>query len=59
MKFLCACYYDSEPFGAFFMVEADSVDEAVEVARLHPGTHVGDFLPGAIEVRPVEMFELL
>jgi hypothetical protein len=48
-----------EPFGAFFMVEAGSIDEAVEVARLHPGTHVGDLFAGGIEVRPVEMFELL
>ena len=30
-----------EPFGAFFIIEADDMDEAVEVARLHPGTHLG------------------
>ena len=48
-----------EPFGAFFLVEADDIDEAVAVARLHPGTHVADMLGGAIEVRPCESFEEL
>jgi hypothetical protein len=41
------------------MVEAGSIDEAVEVARLHPGTHIGDLFAGGIEVHPVEMFEVL
>lgn len=47
------------PMGAFFIVEAENIDEAVEVARLHPGAHIdpkwlGD---GAIEVWPVEGLE--
>ena len=46
-----------EPFGAFFIVEADTIDEAVEIARLHPGTHIGELFGGGIEVRPIGMFE--
>ncbi len=46
-----------EPVGAFFMIEADDIDEAVEVAARHPGAHVGEFLGGAIEVRPIDMFD--
>jgi hypothetical protein len=47
----------SEPFGAFFIVEAEDMDEAVRVARLHPGTHIGEIFGGGIEIRPIRMFE--
>lgn len=47
----------NEPFGAFFIVEADSIDEAVEIARLHPGTHLGHLMKGGIEVRPIDQVE--
>jgi hypothetical protein len=48
----------SEPFGAFFIVEADDIDGAVEIAKLHPGTHLGDkFGRGGIEVRPIDFIE--
>jgi hypothetical protein len=47
-----------EPFGAFFIVEADDIDGAVEIAKLHPGTHLGDkFGRGGIEVRPIDFIE--
>ena len=47
-----------EPFGAFFIVEADDIDQAVEIAKLHPGTHLGDkFGRGGIEVRPIDLIE--
>ena len=47
-----------EPFGAFFSVEADDIDAAVEIAKLHPGTHLGDkFGRGGIEVRPIDFIE--
>ena len=48
-----------EPFGAFFIVEADSIDEAVAIARLHPGTHLGHVMKGGIEVRPIDELEQL
>ena len=47
----------NEPFGAFFIVEADSIDQAVEIARLHPGTHLGHKMNGGIEVRPISQIE--
>jgi hypothetical protein len=47
-----------EPFGAFFVVEADDIDDAVEIAKLHPGTHLGEkFGRGGIEVRPIDFIE--
>ena len=47
----------AEPFGAFFIVEAESIDHAVEIARLHPGTHLGHMMKGGIEVRPIDHLE--
>ena len=47
----------SEPVGAFFIIEARDMDEAVEVASKHPGTHVGEYLGGGIEVRPIDMLD--
>jgi hypothetical protein len=46
-----------EPLGAFFMVEAQDLDEAVEVASKHPGAHLGRYFGGGIEVRPIDMPE--
>jgi hypothetical protein len=40
------------PFGAVFLINAADIDEAVRIASLHPGAHVGKFLGGGIEVRP-------
>jgi hypothetical protein len=47
-----------EPFGAFFIIDADNLDQAVEIAKLHPGLHLGDrFGRGGIEVRPIEQLD--
>ena len=47
-----------EPFGAFFIIEAEDIEQAVAIAKLHPGTHLGDrFGRGGIEVRPIEAIE--
>ena len=46
-----------EPFGAFFLVDADSLEQAVEVAKLHPGAHLGRWFGGGIEVRPCGLFK--
>lgn len=49
-----------EPFGAFFIVEAADIEEAVSIAKLHPGVHLGDkFGKGGIEVRPIDTLETL
>ncbi len=46
-----------EPFGAFFIVEAADLDEAVRVASLHPGANLGRWFGGGIEVRPIDHFD--
>jgi hypothetical protein len=47
----------NEPVGAFFIVDAESFEQAVDIAKLHPGTHVGHKFGGGIEVRPIESLE--
>jgi hypothetical protein len=46
-----------EPLGAFFIIEARDMDEAVEVASKHPGAHLGRYFGGGIEVRPIDMLD--
>jgi hypothetical protein len=41
-----------EQVGGFFIVEADSMDEAIKVASMHPGAVMGEHYGFAIEVRP-------
>lgn len=45
-----------EPFGAFFIVEADTIEKAIEIASLHPGAHLARQFGGGIEVRPCETY---
>jgi hypothetical protein len=47
----------SEPFGAFFILDADTLEQAIEVASLHPGAHLSRYFGGGIEVRPCDHFE--
>ena len=49
----------AEPFGAFFIIEAEDLDEAEKIARLHPGTHLGQMMKGGIEIRPIRTLERL
>lgn len=45
--------------GALFMVEAESMEEAVAIAKLHPGAHIDpEWLEGAIEVWPIGEWEV-
>lgn len=46
-----------EPFGAFFLVDADSLDEAIAIALLHPSAHLGEYFGGGIEVRPCASYQ--
>lgn len=43
-----------EVVGSFFLIEADSLEEATEIASLHPAAQVGWELGFSMEVRPVE-----
>ena len=46
-----------EQIGAFFIIEARDLDEAAEVASLHPAAHLGEQVGWGIEVRPIDHFE--
>jgi len=46
-----------EPLGAFFIIEAKNMDEAIEVASKHPGAQLGRYFGGGIEVRPIDMLD--
>ena len=48
-----------EPLGAFFIIEAENTEEAVEIASMHPGAHLGEYFGGGIEVRPIDMLDQL
>lgn len=44
-----------ELVGSFFIIEAESLDEAVRIASLHPAARVRADLGFGIEVRPIEI----
>lgn len=46
-----------EQVGAFFLIEAKDLNEAIRVASMHPAAHFGEELGWAIEVRPIEFFD--
>lgn len=46
-----------EPLGAFFMIEARDMEEAIEVASKHPGAQLGAHFGGGMEVRPIDMLD--
>jgi hypothetical protein len=48
---------NKEQIGAFFIVDAEDIEEAVRIASLHPSAHLGKFFGGGIEVSACDMFE--
>ena len=46
-----------EQIGAFFIIEARDLDEAVRVASNHPAAHLGEQVGWGLEVRAIDMFE--
>jgi len=48
-----------EPVGAFFLIEAREMGEAIEVASSHPAARLGERLGWGIEVRPIETLDRL
>ena len=44
-----------EQIGAFFILEANDLNEAIRVASKHPAAHLGEQVGWGIEVRPIEM----
>lgn len=43
-----------EQLGSFFVIEAESIEEAIEVASLHPAAIFGEEYGFGIEVRPIQ-----
>jgi len=44
-----------EQIGAFFILEANDLNEAIRVASKHPAAYLGEQVGWGIEVRPIEM----
>ena len=45
-----------EQIGAFFIIEAANLAEAMRIASLHPAAHLGEEVGWGIEVRPIDYF---
>lgn len=43
-----------EQLGSFFVIEADTIEAAVEIASLHPAAIFGEEFGFGIEVRPIQ-----
>ncbi|MBW8890196.1 MAG: hypothetical protein JF616_20780 [Fibrobacteres bacterium] len=46
-----------EQAGAFFIVEAKDMDEALAVSMKHPGPHISRYLAGGLEIRACDFYE--
>lgn len=45
-----------EQVGGLFIIEAESFDEAMQIASKHPAAQLGEELGWVVEVRPIEMW---
>ena len=43
-----------EVVGSYFLIEADSLEEAIQIASLHPASQLGEELGFSMEVRPID-----
>jgi len=46
-----------EVIGAFFIIEAGDLIEAIEVASKHPAARLGEQVGWGVEVRPIDYFD--
>lgn len=51
-------FIESKEIGGVFVVEADDIDEATELASKHPGARMGEKLGWYVVVRPIFTPEL-
>lgn len=51
-------FIESKEIGGVFVVEADDIDEATELASLHPAARMGEELGWYVVVRPIFTPEL-
>jgi hypothetical protein len=47
-----------EQVGGFFILEARDLNEAIQAASKHPAARVGENMGCAVEIRPIEFFEV-
>lgn len=45
-----------EVIGSFFVIEADDLEEAIQIASLHPAARIGEELGWKIELRPIAIY---
>ena len=50
-------FSSSEQAGAFMIIDANSLDEAVKIASIHPAAHLGENIGWGVEVRACESFD--
>src|SRR5688572_23612495 len=43
-----------EQLGSFFLIEAKDMQEAIQLASMHPAANLGENLGWGIEIRPIE-----
>ena len=46
-----------DQLGAFFIIEARDLNEAIRVASLHPAATLGEEVGWGIEIRPIDTYE--
>ncbi len=44
-----------EQLGSYFLIEARDLNEAIQIASLHPAARINEHLGWGVEVRPIEM----
>jgi hypothetical protein len=48
-----------ELVGGFFIIEARDMDQAVEIASLHPAAELGEAMGWGIEIWPISRYDLI
>lgn len=47
-----------EQLGSYFIIEARDLNEAIQVASMHPAARLNEHLGWGVEVRPIEMCQV-
>jgi hypothetical protein len=47
-----------EQLGGFFILEARDLNEAIQAASKHPAARVGEMMGCALEIRPIDFYEV-
>jgi hypothetical protein len=47
-----------EQLGSFFVIEAHDLNEAIQIASLHPAARLHEHLGWGVEIRPIEFCQV-